>query len=124
MKPKVHPEFNKVMVTCACGNAFESMSTSKELKVEVCSACHPFFTGTQRFVDTAGRVERFQAKIEAQKLVATAAAAKELKKKSHKVPAKAAAAAAPAAASKAPAAPAAASKGAAPTPTSRSSQKS
>jgi len=64
MKPKIHPEFHKINVSCACGSAFESFSTAKELKVEVCSACHPFFTGTQRFVDTAGRVERFQAKID------------------------------------------------------------
>jgi len=67
MKPKIHPDFHKVTVTCACGNSFETYSTAKELKVEVCSNCHPFFTGTQRFVDTAGRVERFQAKIESHK---------------------------------------------------------
>ncbi len=97
MKPKIHPEFNKINVTCACGNSFESMSTSKELKVEVCSSCHPFFTGTQRFVDTAGRVERFQAKVDARKAAAAqAAAAKE--KKARKPAAKTAApAAAPAA---------------------------
>jgi len=124
MKKGIHPEYHQAKVICACGNSWIVGSTKKEINLDICSACHPFFTGTQRFVDTAGRVERFQAKIEAQKLVATAAAAKELKKKSRKVPAKAAAAAAPAAASKAPAAPAAASKGAAPTPTSRSSQKS
>ncbi len=80
MKPKIHPEFHKINVTCACGYAFESMSTSKELKVEVCSACHPFFTGTQRFVDTAGRVERFQAKVDAQKAAAAQAAAAKEKK--------------------------------------------
>lgn len=80
MKPKIHPEFHKITVTCACGNSFESMSTAKELKVEVCSACHPFFTGTQRFVDTAGRVERFQAKVEAQKAAAAQAAAAKEKK--------------------------------------------
>ncbi|MBF0406144.1 MAG: 50S ribosomal protein L31 [Candidatus Riflebacteria bacterium] len=67
MKPKIHPDFHKVNVTCACGGAFESYSTSKELKLEVCSNCHPFFTGQQRFLDTAGRVERFQAKIDKQK---------------------------------------------------------
>jgi large subunit ribosomal protein L31 len=70
MKPKIHPDFIKMSVTCACGYSFESMSTAKELRVEVCSACHPFFTGTQRFVDTAGRVERFQAKVDAQKKAA------------------------------------------------------
>lgn len=80
MKPKIHPDFHKVTVTCACGNSFESMSTAKELKVEICSTCHPFFTGTQRFVDTAGRVERFQAKVEAQKAAAAQAAAAKEKK--------------------------------------------
>ncbi len=50
------------MVTCACGNTFETHSTAKELHVEVCSKCHPFYTGTQRLVDTAGRVERFNRK--------------------------------------------------------------
>lgn len=67
MKPKIHPDFHKINVTCACGHSFPSMSTAKELKVEVCSSCHPYFTGTQRFVDTAGRVERFQAKIDQHK---------------------------------------------------------
>lgn len=67
MKPKIHPEFNKINVTCACGHAFETMSTAKELRVEVCSACHPFFTGTQRLLDTTGRVEKFKQKIEAHK---------------------------------------------------------
>ncbi|MBF0498607.1 MAG: 50S ribosomal protein L31 [Candidatus Riflebacteria bacterium] len=76
MKAKIHPEFHKINVSCACGNAFESFSTSKELKVEVCSACHPFFTGTQRFVDTAGRVERFQARIDQAKAAPEAPKAK------------------------------------------------
>lgn len=82
MKEKIHPSFNKLTVTCACGNSFETASTSKELKVEVCSNCHPFFTGTQRFVDTMGRVERFQAKIDKQALEAEAA--KKKKKSSGK----------------------------------------
>lgn len=68
MKSKIHPQFNAVKVTCACGNAFETASTAKELKLEVCSNCHPFFTGTQRFVDTMGRVERFQARIDKHKV--------------------------------------------------------
>ena len=76
MKPNTHPNCNIINVSCACGNSFETMSTSKELKVDVCSACHPFFTGTQRFVDTTGRVERFKAKLETQKKIAEAAAAK------------------------------------------------
>ncbi|MBF0542811.1 MAG: 50S ribosomal protein L31 [Candidatus Riflebacteria bacterium] len=79
MKPKIHPDFHKINVTCACGNSFETCSTSKELKVEVCSNCHPFFTGTQRFVDTTGRVERFQAKIDKTKQLAEENAAKKSK---------------------------------------------
>lgn len=62
MKPGIHPEYRRCIVTCACGNAFETRSTLKELHVEVCSKCHPFYTGTQRLVDTAGRVERFNRK--------------------------------------------------------------
>ena len=80
MKQKIHPNTNLIKVTCACGNTFETLSTVKELKVEVCAACHPFFTGTQRFVDTTGRVERFKAKLENQKKAAEAAAAKKAKK--------------------------------------------
>ena len=62
MKPGIHPEYRRCVVTCACGNTFETRSTLKELHVEVCSKCHPFYTGTQRLVDTAGRVERFNRK--------------------------------------------------------------
>jgi large subunit ribosomal protein L31 len=80
MKQNVHPKTNLINVTCACGNAFETISTANEMKVEVCSNCHPFFTGTQRFVDTTGRVERFKAKLETQKKVAEASAAKKTKK--------------------------------------------
>ena len=61
MKSGIHPEYNEITVTCACGETFKTRSTLKgELHVEICSACHPFFTGRQKFVDTAGRVERFQ----------------------------------------------------------------
>lgn len=80
MKKKIHPKTNHITVNCACGNSFETLSTVKEMKVEVCSACHPFFTGTQRFVDTAGRVERFQQKLMAQKQAAQTAKAKTEKK--------------------------------------------
>jgi large subunit ribosomal protein L31 len=62
MKAQVHPEYRRCIVTCACGNTFETRSTAKELHVEVCSNCHPFYTGQQRLVDTAGRVERFKRK--------------------------------------------------------------
>jgi len=60
MKEKIHPEYHEVQVSCACGNSFKTRSTKPELKVEICSACHPFFTGKQKLVDSAGRVERFQ----------------------------------------------------------------
>lgn len=76
MKPNTHPKSHIITVSCACGNSFETQTTSTELKVDVCSACHPFFTGTQRFVDTAGRVERFKAKLEVQKKIAEVAASK------------------------------------------------
>jgi large subunit ribosomal protein L31 len=62
MKPKIHPDYKIVDVKCACGNTFKTGSTSKEIKVDICSACHPFYTGKQKFVDAAGRVERFQKK--------------------------------------------------------------
>jgi large subunit ribosomal protein L31 len=62
VKAKIHPKYQKAMVTCACGNKFETRSTMKEIKVEICSACHPFFTGKQKLVDTAGRVERYMRK--------------------------------------------------------------
>ena len=62
MKPKIHPEYHDVTVNCACGNSITTRSTSKDLKVEICSACHPFFTGKQKLVDSAGRVERFKTR--------------------------------------------------------------
>ena len=60
MKQGIHPEYVDVMVHCACGNTFPTRSTKKDLRVEICSACHPFFTGKQKLIDTAGRVERFE----------------------------------------------------------------
>jgi large subunit ribosomal protein L31 len=62
MKDGIHPEYNAVKVTCACGNVFTTRSTAKELSVDVCGACHPFYTGKQRLVDTQGRVDRFRKK--------------------------------------------------------------
>jgi large subunit ribosomal protein L31 len=59
MKSKVHPEYVLTSISCACGFSWETRSTKENLKVDVCSNCHPFFTGEQRIVDTAGRVERF-----------------------------------------------------------------
>ena len=63
MKKKIHPKYyQKCKVSCACGNTFYTGSTLPEIKVEICSACHPFFTGEEKFVDTLGRVERFKQK--------------------------------------------------------------
>ena len=62
MKADLHPKYYRTTVTCACGESFETGSTSETLKVEICSKCHPFFTGKQKFVDTGGRVERFKRK--------------------------------------------------------------
>ncbi len=59
MKTDIHPEYVECKVTCACGETFETRATKPEIRVEVCSKCHPFFTGTQKIVDTEGRVERF-----------------------------------------------------------------
>lgn len=60
MKKEFHPEIFEITAHCACGNAFPTSSTSSDLHVTICSACHPFFTGQQKFVDTAGRIERFE----------------------------------------------------------------
>lgn len=60
MKQGIHPEYVDATVHCSCGNTFQTRSTRPELKVDVCSNCHPFYTGTQRIVDTAGQVERFR----------------------------------------------------------------
>ena len=62
MKADIHPKYATSVVTCGCGNKFETRSTRPEIKVEICSNCHPFYTGQQKFVDTAGRVEKFQKK--------------------------------------------------------------
>jgi large subunit ribosomal protein L31 len=63
MRPKIHPEYyTDAKVICSCGNTFTTGSTKKTLRVELCSKCHPFFTGEQKIVDTAGRVERFKRK--------------------------------------------------------------
>lgn len=62
MKSGIHPEYNELTVTCACGATYKTRSTEKEIKVEICSNCHPFFTGKQKLLDTAGRVERFRRK--------------------------------------------------------------
>lgn len=62
MKKDIHPKYGKSIVKCACGNSFETGSTKESMRIEICSVCHPFFTGKQKIVDTAGRVERFNRK--------------------------------------------------------------
>ena len=62
MKPEIHPDYSVVTATCACGNSFQTRSTAKEISVDVCGACHPFYTGKHRVVDTAGRIDRFRRK--------------------------------------------------------------
>ncbi|MGH2808821.1 MAG: 50S ribosomal protein L31 [Actinomycetota bacterium] len=62
MKQDIHPEYMETLVTCSCGNTFTTRSVKKELHVELCNQCHPFYTGKQKLVDTGGRVERFQKK--------------------------------------------------------------
>lgn len=62
MKANIHPDFKEATVTCACGNTFKTGSVKEELRVEICSECHPFFTGRQKFVERGGRVEKFKKK--------------------------------------------------------------
>ncbi len=64
MKADIHPEYHKTSIQCACGNVLEVGSTKADIRVEICSQCHPFFTGKQKLVDTAGRIERFRKKYE------------------------------------------------------------
>ena len=80
MKKNLHPEYHEVLVHCACGVTWTTHSTKKELRLEICSQCHPFFTGKQKLVDSAGRVERFEKRYAATKAAqATKAAAKATK---------------------------------------------
>ena len=83
MKKDTHPTYyNDCIVTCVCGNTFKTGSTKKSIKVEVCAACHPFFTGEQKFVDTEGRVDKFiRKRKEAETTAATVKAKKDAKKK-------------------------------------------
>lgn len=62
VKDNIHPNYNECQVSCACGASWTTRSTKNEIQVEICSSCHPFFTGKQKLIDTAGRVERFQRK--------------------------------------------------------------
>ena len=79
MKPGIHPKYHEVEVRCACGNTFKTHSTKPELHLEICSNCHPFFTGRQKLIDTEGRVERFTKRFGAQSASATKARVSEAK---------------------------------------------
>ena len=76
MKEKIHPEYHEVPVHCSCGNTWKTKSTLKELRIEICSQCHPFFTGKAKLIDSAGRVERFQRRYATTTGTPTAAAKK------------------------------------------------
>ena len=65
MKSAIHPKYHEVTVTCACGETFRTRSTNPEIRLEICSKCHPFFTGKQKLIDSAGRVERFEKRYKA-----------------------------------------------------------
>ena len=80
MKDGIHPEYAETTVTCGCGNKFTTRSTRKELKVDICSQCHPFFTGKLKYVDTAGRIEKFQNKYAAGSYASLQQSAKKKKK--------------------------------------------
>jgi len=81
MKKDIHPQYySEAKATCACGNSFAVGSTQKKIKIELCSACHPFYTGKQKLVDTARRIEKFQAKIDAKKKVSKSVKSKSAKK--------------------------------------------
>jgi large subunit ribosomal protein L31 len=80
MQKDIHPTYNKITVTCACGNSFLTGSTLNEIRVELCSKCHPFYTGTQRLVDTARRVEKFQERADKKSSVSASRKGKKVKK--------------------------------------------
>jgi large subunit ribosomal protein L31 len=79
MKAEIHPKYQQVNVHCACGETWTTGSTRKELRVDICSKCHPFFTGKQKLVDTAGRIDRFQRKYAKSTAATTAAKAEAAK---------------------------------------------
>ncbi len=81
MKSDIHPKYQETQVTCGCGNTFVTRSTRKELRVDICNVCHPFYTGKLKFVDTAGRIEKFQNKFAAGTYASLASPKKPAKKK-------------------------------------------
>jgi large subunit ribosomal protein L31 len=79
MKEGIHPDYKETTITCVCGNVIETKSTKKDIKIEICSSCHPFMTGKQKILDTAGRVEKFKRRYAPK--AETAPAAKKTSKK-------------------------------------------
>jgi large subunit ribosomal protein L31 len=89
VKPNIHPEYNEITVHCACGASWQTRTTAKEMHLDICSNCHPFFTGRQKLIDTEGRVDRFTKKFGAQTVEQRKVAAKAAKDtKAKKAPAK------------------------------------
>jgi len=86
VKAGIHPEYHEVEVRCACGNTFTTRSTKKDLHLEICNQCHPFFTGRQKLIDTEGRVERFTKRFGKQTAAGVRDAAKAAKAKKGKAP--------------------------------------
>ena len=80
MKADIHPKYNDAEIRCACGNVIKTRSTKQTILVGICNVCHPFYTGQQKFVDTAGRVDKFQQRLAKPQAVQEAAAAKKKKK--------------------------------------------
>jgi large subunit ribosomal protein L31 len=81
MKDKIHPKYVEAEIRCACGNVIKTRSTKPSVMVGICNVCHPFYTGTQKFVDTAGRVDKFQQRMDKTQAAQAAAAANKKKKK-------------------------------------------
>ena len=81
MKDGIHPNYVEAVVTCSCGNSFKTRATKRELKIDICSACHPFFTGKLKYIDTAGRIEKFQSKFAAGTYTSVQKPAKPAKKR-------------------------------------------
>jgi large subunit ribosomal protein L31 len=88
MKEAIHPDYHPARVACACGNIFVTRSTRGDMQIDVCSACHPFYTGTQKLIDTAGRVDRFRKRYEKRVVPAARSAADAPPKSTAEAPAK------------------------------------
>ncbi len=84
MKKGIHPQvYTDAVVTCACGNSFTTMSTKKDIQVEICSACHPFYTGQKRYIDTEGQIDKFAKKLKIAKETGATAVTTKAKKKTN-----------------------------------------